>query len=67
MTFPGTCFVRTSWVRLTKVATLLESDPVRPVGRIADGNGPNPALMGAFGVRRHAAQVGPSANAWPPD
>ena len=34
----GTGLVRSSWVRLAKVATLLKSDLVRRLGRLADAD-----------------------------
>jgi mRNA-degrading endonuclease toxin of MazEF toxin-antitoxin module len=34
----GTGLIRPSWVRLAKVATLLKSDLVRTLGRLADGD-----------------------------
>jgi mRNA interferase MazF len=35
---PGTGLVRPSWVRLAKVATLLKTDLVRRIGRLADAD-----------------------------
>jgi mRNA-degrading endonuclease toxin of MazEF toxin-antitoxin module len=34
----GTGLIRPSWIRLAKVATLLKSDLVRTLGRLADGD-----------------------------